>query len=217
MLVDQSGVEGHEHIAAHGVGLVDFPPRHQLADHLGKAEPEDYEEHARYAQGKNPDDEREQGVASERRGEGRVQRHHLDEPCDRIHADAEEGRGGERDQPRRARKQCPGHGQHEIAHYAEHEGQGVVGQQRRQCREQDDERDERPDGDPGADGKSFGGAGHFRAFQTGRAASPRARSGTARKRPRASVRNRHSRNTVPRRRRTAGPPPGCRACCRYPP
>ena len=159
----------------------------------------------RDAQGENPDDERERGADAERRREGRVKRHDLDQHRHRVHADAEERRGGERDETRRAGKQRPGHGQHEIAHHADHERQPVVGQQPRQGRERADQRGERHDCDRGADGKGFRVVGHFRASRTGRAAWPRARSGTARRRPRASVRNRRNRNTAPRRRRAATP------------
>ena len=121
VLVDQRSVERHEDVAAHGVGFVDLPPHHQLTDHLGEAEAKDDKEHSGDAQGQDADHEREQGSNAERDREGRVERHHFDQHRDRIHADAEERRGCERDQPGRAGKQSPGHGQHEVAHHADHE------------------------------------------------------------------------------------------------
>jgi hypothetical protein len=162
MLVDHRGVERNVDVAAHRVRLVDLPPHHQLADHLGKAEAEDNEEHAGDAQRQHAHDQRQHGADRDRHGEGGVERQHIDQHRHRVHADAEEGRGRKRHEPGRAREQRPRDGQDQIGHDVDEERQPVVGENKRQHREHDDEGGERADGDRSADPANAGVLGCLR-------------------------------------------------------
>ena len=133
-----------EDVAADGAGDVDLVPDDKLAGELGEAEGEDDEVDAAETERRQADDQRHGDADQRRHCHHARPGHGLGKHRHGVGADAEERRGRQRNVARRTGEQCPGGGEHRIAHQVDGERQPVgVDRQRHRGQNGEDDDEER--------------------------------------------------------------------------